>query len=220
MPSKAHLEEQKRALKMIHPQTWGVKVKTEQGDICYRDVSEVKPDDTIIMKKDGTPAVMVKKPGRKNKIKLSPHKQSILDDRNRIVQSHPLSTSVREDPESMEVFHHIINGMAKGIATLEFEAEQALLKGHPTVQVISKQMTAMRSAADLWLKRRDQLTSKMIDLNSSAFKELFKFIMDTFRTSLKNSGLRQEQIETIFGNLSTLVDDGWEEEAKNRMRDK
>jgi hypothetical protein len=219
MPSKVHLEEQKRLLKMIPVGTWGVKVKKANGKCCFRDLSEVKPEDTILKKKDGTPIIMVNKPGRKKAVRLSPMAQTMLNDRDKAILENPIVKSALDDPDSIDVFNSLINGLARGIAVLEFEAERSIKRGDSAVNVLAKQMTTMRSTADLWLKRRDQLSSKLIDLDSPSFKSLFKFIMDTFRQALKSSGLRPEQIETIFGNVSSLLDGDWMEEAKNRMKD-
>jgi len=221
---KDPLLEQKRLLKMIPLGVWGVKVQDENGDFCFRDLASVLTTDVIQVKKDGEPITMVNKPGRKAVEKIEPqnaYAQALIQERDKSVTSNPIATSAQEDPDSLDVFNNLIKGMATGIAALEFEAEQAMRQGDSTVQILVKKMTAMRSTADLWIKRREQLSTRSIDMDSRAFKELFKFIMDTFRSALKISGIRQEKIENIFGNLSTLMNEeaGWVEEAKNKMKD-
>lgn len=216
--------EQRRLLSMVPLGVWGVKVQDTKGVTCYRELSSVRATDVIQVKKNGEPIIMAKKPGRPpkgKKIAITSQVNPSITEREKTILSHPIVTSADEDPESLDLFDNLIKGMSHGIAALEYESKQAISQNQSSVPAISKQMIAMRSTADLWLKRRDQISTKAIDLDSRSFKELFKFIMETFRAAMKASGIRQEKIESVFGNLSDLMshEQGWEDEATKRMKD-
>ena len=55
-------------------------------------------------------------------------------------------------------------------------------------------------------------------MDSAAFKKLFAFIMETFRGSLVDAGMRPEMVETVFAKLAQRLEDEWEDEARNRMK--
>jgi len=64
------------------------------------------------------------------------------------------------------------------------------------------------------------VVDREIDVKGPAFKALFEFVLETFRFSLEDTGLRPEMVETVFAKLSARMKDGWEDEASHRMRDK
>jgi len=65
---------------------------------------------------------------------------------------------------------------------------------------------------------KDQVVSRGIDLNSPVFKTLLTFLLETIREAMEASGERPEMIEATFSRLRKALGDGWEAEAKNRMR--
>ena len=67
------------------------------------------------------------------------------------------------------------------------------------------------------LKRKEQIGTQGVDLNSLAFKRVFAFIMETFRGSLLASSIRPEQVEVVFAKLANRMDDDWMKEAQKKV---
>ena len=79
-------------------------------------------------------------------------------------------------------------------------------------------MNALKAVGDTWLKKKEILSSKSIDLESKAFKKLFGHIAGTFRKACDEAGVRPELAESIFATFGSIVDDpDWILDAKKAM---
>lgn len=125
--------------------------------------------------------------------------------------------TIKEDPESVDVLYHVMQGLAEEAEAMAHARIQLASQGKNTSNVSAKRVSALRAVGDTWLKRKEQIGSQGVDLNSSAFKRVFTFIMDTFRNSLMVSGVRAEQIEVIFAKLASKIDDDWMKEAQKKV---
>ena len=223
-----------------------IQVTTEEGEVKFRKIDEVRWEDTINFNKRGQPIVMRGESGRPKSDDKEPipsfgevpkdptvyvpvtrtFKPSVSKPTptpsTKIQSTIDLSDDkilgiVRQAPESVDVLHHVMQGLAEEAAAMAYQRTLLQNQGKNTSNVSAKRVTALRAVGDTWLKRKEQIGSAGVDLNSPSFKRVFSFVMDTFRSSLMVSGIRPEQIEVIFAKLATKLDDDWMKEAQKRI---
>ena len=223
MAKKSTVDKQRRAdlLVRIPPSAARVMVLTAKGAKKYKAVADLADSDRIQVNKMGDPIVMKNKPGRKSAADVGPATPAVaalLVRKQASMSSDDIITAMRVAPDSADVLHQVILGLGEEAASLRFEREEAAREGKDTSGMSAKRVQALRATADTWLKRMDQIGARSIDMDSSSFSTLFKFIMDTFREAMNTSRLRPEQVETVFAKFSSMVDDDWKNEAKIRMK--
>ena len=213
-------------------------VTDEDGNIRYRYVQEVHLTDILMFNKKGTPVVMRGASGRpsddpkaplpkvqdtskfvpvtnrttttvSNTAPKTPHATNIFQD-------DAVMSTVKDDPESLDVLHNVMVGLAEEAAAMAHARKLLEAQGKNTSNVSAKRVSALRAIGDTWMKRKDQLGSQSVDIDSIAFKRVFGFIMETFRSSLIASKLRPEQVEVIFAELAKKMGEDWIAEAKKR----
>lgn len=217
-------------LALIPPDAKRVKVTDEQGHLWWRDLEggtdSIQDGDEIVFS-NGAPLVMKNLPGRPKKSKVSlgvPAPVSLVTAQVRAakaahIKKDPLLKSILKGVDSEDVLHFAMVAFAEESASLGFERSEAERKGTETSQLSIRRIGSIRALVDAWLKRKDQLAGKMIDLDSPAFSKLFAFMVETFRESMLKGGVPPDQVETIFVALSERMgDETWELEARNRMK--
>ena len=134
------------------------------------------------------------------------------------VQSDPILKIAGDQPESPEVLNQVILALVEESASLRFERMEAERNGRDASSFSMRRVNALKAVGDTWIKRREQITSQLIDLDSGAFQELFKFIVETFTRAMQSSGVRGEQSDTIVNAFSKMLDESWRSEANRRMK--
>lgn len=199
-----------------------IQVKTEMGKIKYKDIADLADSDEIQVKSDGTPIVMMQKPGRKKDVTLDPATPEVAEAirrKNETIEADAILEVARENPESPDVLQQIMLALGEEAASIGFERQEAERKGEETSLISNRRISALKAIGDTWLKRKEQIASRGVDLESPAFKVLFEYIMGTFRGALEDAGLQGEMVETVFAKLASLLnDESWEAEAKRRMK--
>ena len=130
-------------------------------------------------------------------------------------QNDEVMTQVRNDPESLDVLHSVMMGLAEEAAAMAQARVSLEAQGKNTSNVSAKRVTALRAIGDTWMKRKEQLGGQSLDLEGVAFKRVFGFTMETFR-KFSPVDIRPEQIEVIFAKLAKLLDEDWIKEMKKR----
>ena len=205
----------------VPPSATRIRVLTPKGEQKYKAIADLADADVIQTNKAGDPIVMKGKPGRKSAGTAAPANSTVADSLKRkavAMQGDDILAQMKTNPESADLLTAIITGLGEEQASLKFERTEAAREGKDTSGFSSKRVQALRATAETWLKRMDQLTTRTIDLESPGFGVLFKHIMDTFREAMNSTRFRPEQIETVFAKFSSMVDDDWMAEAKNRMK--
>jgi hypothetical protein len=198
-----------------------VKVETATGETHYKAVADLADTDTILTKDDGTPIVMRSTPGRRKNVVIEPANatiKEILRRKEEFVEDDPLRRVTREDPESPDVLQHIMVRISEEAASIAFERREADRTGKDTSTLSHRSILAMRALGETWLKRREQVSARGIDLDSPAFEAVFGYTMETFKEAMNASKARPEMIETVFAKLSQMINDEWKAEAKTRMK--
>jgi len=214
-----------------------VQVEDEYGKLIWRKPSEVLNTDTIrINFKTGEAYVMYGKPGvpssnpvntktppptsaspippsnpQANINQLQQRKQTKLN-------SDAVFDQTKKNADSSEVLTHVLVGLAEESASLAFEREEAERRGESTSQISLRRVNALRAVGDTWIKKKELMSSKSIDLESKTFKRVFGHIAETFRKACDEAGVRPELAESVFATFGKMVDDPeWLIDAKKAM---
>lgn len=196
-----------------------VSVTDRMGKTRWRPLDGVEPFDTILLK-NGIPITMKGTPGRPQIIEgaASEEVADSVRQKDRDLSSDPIVKTAKTDPESADLLHHVVVSLAEEAASLGVERRNAELEGRETSQLSIRRVNALKAVAETWLKRKDQTAAKEIDLASPQFKAVFALTLDTFREAMGEASLRPEMVEMVFAKLTAKLQEGWEQEARNRMK--
>jgi hypothetical protein len=194
-------------------------VTDRTGKVRWRPLDAVEPFDTIVLK-NGIPITMKSQPGRPQEIvnAVTDYVADQVRQKNRDLNSDPIVKMAKTDPESNDLLHHVVVALSEEAASLGCERRNAELEGKETSQLSIRRVNALKAVAETWLKRKDQTSNKELDLNSPQFKAVFSFALDTFRDAMVDSNLRPEMVEMVYAKLTGKLQEGWEQEARNRMK--
>jgi hypothetical protein len=213
-----------------------VQVEDEYGKLIWRKPSEVLDTDTVrINFKTGEAFVMFGKPGMpssstKNTNPTSPapqvnHQSNHQSNINQLQQrkqaklnNDAVFDQTKKNADSSEVLTNVLVGLAEESASLAFEREEAERRGESTSQISLRRVNALRAVGDTWIKKKELMSSKSIDMDSKAFKKLFGHIAETFRKACDEAGVRPELSESVFAIFGKMIDDPeWMLDAKKAM---
>ena len=201
-----------------------VQVEDEFGKTRWRDRDTLAKTDVIKCKKNGFPIIMKGSPGRNKKPKVIPINDKVLaliQKKEEVIQSDPILAIARRDPDSTEVLHQVILGLGTEAASLGFLRNEMERTGDmkQTASVSSKRVQALKSVAETWLRRKDQIGSKSMDPDSPGAQAYARFLLETIREAMASVGLRPEMVETVFAKISTMVGDStWDAEVRARIK--
>jgi len=211
-------------LAQVPPGATRVKVKTDTGQIRYRDIDKVGDRDEIQVSTAGKPIVMRKKPGRKNKTVVEPVTDAVrelVERKEKVIQEDGILKTARQDSDSADVLHGVILGIGEEVASLGFERKEAERQGKETSQISVRRISGLKALAETWLRRKDQQLGKDLNVDSPAFQEAIRYVMETLKEAMSGCGVRGEMIQTVFGKFSeTASTAAWEAELKARVKQK
>lgn len=213
-----------RILEDLDPNVAKIKVMDEHGRERWRDVPDgVRDQDKIVLKSDGTPNVMGKKPGRKARVDLEPVSDvaaRIMEEKAKAIEADPLVRTVYHNPESPDVLGAVMKGISEEAASLKFERNEAERLGKETSQISMRRVNALKAAGDAFLKRMDQIHGRGVDLDSPAFLTVMEFIGGTLRTTLLTQcGMRAEEADTVLTKFASTLNSGeWRAELEAKLR--
>jgi len=199
-----------------------VLVKTEKGDQKYRPIAEIADSDVIQVNKNGIPIVMKAAPGRRKVPTIEPANnvvKEILKRKQAIVDDDPVFRATRHDPESPEILRQVMLALSEETACIRFDRLEAERNGEDPSSHSLRRINALKTLVDTYLKRKEQMGAKDIDLHSPAIRVMIKYIMDTIREAMVTVGEREEMIKTVFAKTAQMMgDETWERDLRNRMK--
>lgn len=218
-------EQREELLSRMPPGVRRVAVLGLDGKQSYKRPDEVDLDnDEIMLNNSGEPIVMKGKPGRKARPKLvaaTPQAAAAVEARIDHIAQDSILIQAISNAEGDGVLNAIMQGMAEEAAQIEFDRHEAASKGESTSNLAARRARVLKAMADTWLKRKQQISGGVIDLDSPAFHALFGLILQTFKEAMEEAGTRKEHIETIFAKLvMALQDETWKQDAVARMKEK
>ena len=135
------------------------------------------------------------------------------------LKEDPLIQLVKKSPESTDVLQSAMVGLAEEAGSIAWERREAERTGEPTSQLSTRRINAIKAVVDTWLRRKDQVVTRTIDMDSSAFETVMGFVMETFRGAMADTSVSEDIITVVFTRFSTKVStEEWKSEAKNRMK--
>ena len=198
-----------------------VQVKTELGKLKYLPLEDLTDKDVIQVNGKGIPVTMKGSPGRPKAVVMEPQNRMVAEQirlKAEAIEADPVLKAAREKPEDPDVLHQLVLALGQEAASIGFERTRAEQAGEKTSEISVRRIGALKAIADTWLKRKDQVTARGIDMASPAYKVLMTYVLATFKEAMSDSGLRPEMVDTVFARLVRLMGDEWEVEAKNRMK--
>lgn len=220
--TKPEPQDRQTLLAMLPLGTERVKVRESSGKVRYKDPDLLADDDAILTKKGGKPIVMRESPGRKGAVTFDAANKKVaalMERKRKLIEGDRILAATHQDTEGGEVLQQVVQGLGEEAASLLFERMEAERKGEETSALSIRRINALKAIADTWLKRKDQLVARGIDLDSPGFAALFEFIMVTMQEAMQSTGVRGEMVEAVFAKFSSTVgDDSWKNEAKNRVK--
>lgn len=203
-----------------------VSVTDEKGKVCWRKIEEVRGTDTIFLSPKGEPQWMRNPLGRPKSARslhdeLPPANDTIKDlirVKDATLRSDPLILTVENNPESADVLNQVILGIAEESASLRFERMEAERNGVDTSPLSMRRVAALKAIGDSWIKRKEQIQTQAVDMESPAFRGLFRFISQTFSEAMAKAGVRDELAQSVMSEFSKSLDDDWKSEAEAHMK--
>lgn len=204
-----------------------VRVIDAKGGQRWRKLEEVRGDDAPDLMPDGQPLFQNKPIGRPPKVELhdvlKPTTELVKDlVKVKIAQmrTDTIVATTETSPESSDVLNQVMSGLAEEAAALRFERMEAERNGQDSSQLSVRRVHALKAIGDAWIKRKEQIQNKSVDLESRTFEKLLGFISETFALALEEAGVELEMSNSVFDLFGKkLEDEGWKNEAKSRMKE-
>lgn len=216
-------------LALVPEGAFRLKVIDEKGHERWRDIEEnfdkILDSDEIVLI-SGKPQVTMARPGRRKKAPMPkpppPVNQTVAqlqEQKAAFFEHDELLSHIDRAPDSEDILHLVMRGFAQEAASLNFERLEAERTGKETSQLSIRRINALKALGETWIKRKEQLSGKTIDMASPAFARLFEFMTATFREAMHAGGIPRDQAETVFARLSSrMKDETWEQEAQKKMK--
>ena len=213
-------EETENLLQGLSPEVKRINVLRANGSKKWIDPVDIEDTDLLVLKPDGTsPKVMFTEPGRPSNPKpLTAQVGNNITAKTHTIGRDSVVKIVSADPESPAVLDSVIQGLAEESASLKWERLQAEARGDDTSQYSVRRGRLLTSIGDQWLKRRDVSSSRVVDLESPAFKALFLHMVDTFRGAMQDAGMRQEMSDRVVAKFGAKMGPEWEKSARDVMQ--
>lgn len=218
-----------------------ISVVTRDGRNKWRASNEVETTDQIVFV-NGRVVVMRNKPGP-TKASESPEghekgpedpevtrslggnvrSQALVDSfrerRISFVDNHPLMKEVRAKLSKIRdpVIRMTLEMTAKELVFTEFDREELENSGRETATLARGLLANAKTLSDMWYKHTESQRN-FVDLKSSQFQAIFEHILETFRLAMDSSGVSEDQMVTIFAEVTKLIEDeDWVQEANLRQ---
>ena len=211
----------KEMLEKIPKDAKYVQVVTEKGERKYREIKDLAETDELQLTTAGIPISMKTPPGRP-KVVVQPANDAVRDSIKRkrdTMEDDPVLRATRKDPESPDVLRQVLLALSEESACIKFDRIEAERTGQDTGTHSARRINALKSLVDTWLKRKDQLGSKDVDIRAPTIRMLLTYVLDTVREAMTSCGEQEEMIQTVFAKTAQMMgDESWENDLRNRMR--
>ena len=215
-----------------------VQVADPAGTVFYVKVQDVLPEHKIQVTPAGDPIVQVhdpNAPAATRAIKAVGRRDPKMDAALKvhtwdpsvdtatfkalIMEGDPLSKAIEESPDSPDVLTYTLRALAEEQAHLRFSRFKAEKAGQETSLISSRRIIALSNLGAAWIRRREQLATKVIDLESVAFETVFAQIIKTFAMCLEDAGESEMMILKVMAIASKKFNDPeWRKETIAKMK--
>lgn len=213
-----------------------IQVADPSGKVFYIKVDQVLPEHRIQTTPAGDPIVQTQDPGTTPKaLKAAVRRDPSLDAsmkltvwdpavdeptfRALVMEGDPITKAIDSSPDSPDVLTFAIRALAEEQAHLRFSRFKAEKAGQETSLISTRRISALTNLAAVWIRRREQLATKVIDLESVAFEIVFAQIIKTFVACLEDAGETEMMIQKIMNIASKRFNDPeWRKETIAKMK--
>ena len=204
-----------------------IQVVDDKGNLKWRRLNEVRPDDAPSLDSAGKPVFMHGEIGRPTKVELhdvmapaTPKVGDLIKVKAAQMRADPMVQMVLATPDNPDILDLASRALAEEISSLRFERMEAERQGQDTSQLSMRRVQAIKALVETFFKKKEQVRGVALDLASPEFKAVLTFIGETFATALQEAGVGPEQTQSIFDLFVKRIEDGaWNTEATSRMKD-
>lgn len=212
-------------------------VTDNHGRRSYKRPEEFLDDDILMMRpKSPTVPIFTTKETGRPKVNTPSTGTSVSDNsgfskegesraaqkqraKDRSIRRDRLLKAVRQDPDNDVTQKMILGELAIEVASLSFERGYAESRGSETSQLSLRKINALKTMLDMLTKRKQQMVSNTVDVDSPGFREAVKFILETVKKAMEDSGNRPEMIETVFSRFNNTVQDpDWDNTLRSKVK--
>lgn len=207
----------------IPADAYSVQVKDRlSAEKKYKIPKDIEPDDQVCLNTKGLPIVMMTSPGEAHKkveVLAPPTKEAsaLLLKREEHMDADNLLQIIRADPGSVQMLDEVLMGLAEEQSSISFERKLASVNGKPTSELAMRRSNILKSMADTWLKRKEQVTTRGVDMTSPAYNVFIQEVLMAFKDALTKAGHKDEAIEVVFASLAAIMNDSWQTAVKIKM---
>ena len=211
---------------LVPPGSTRIKVIDEKGAVRWRKLDEIFTTDAPDLDRSGKPT-FISKIGRPPKVELSdvlppatPAVGDLIKVKAATIRSDSIVQVAQDTPESTDVLHQVIMGLAEEQASMRFERMEAERQGQDTSTLSMRRAQVLKALGDSWIKRKEQLQSRAIDIESPVFEAVLRFMSETFSGAMQSAGIHEATINSVFNHLVKAMEEpSWKNELKSRMKD-
>ena len=204
-----------------------VRIQDRDGQEKWRNPKSFHKGDMLILE-NGEPRIMWNAPGRKSKKEeveelfpegTTEEADERMELKQKFLDRDDLIRLAKENPEDDKVLSLILEGLAEESASLSFERAQREARNQETSQISLRRVNALKSMAEIYLKKKEQASSRVIDLKSNEFFILFAHIVGTFKDVMQQAHIDDDAINVVLDNfMSEVKDESWSSLATRKMK--
>ena len=185
----------------------------------YKHPSDIQPGDEIQLKKDGSPVVMLKTPGRPADIPdtVDPKDAEFIRQKHLAVRNDEVVKLLIENPNRIDVLDTIMIELARESGAIKYERENGNYTGAAAIQLSAKRVQTLKLLSEVWIKKYEAVMTSALDIKGKKFEAVMKLWLETLQNVCNTLGYSREQTEVFFNTLDKQMD-GWEKEAEFRIK--
>lgn len=224
-------------LGMAPPDKPRIRVRDIDGNLRWKNMAKLDPDDVIVLDRFGKPS-FARKPGRpKKKSSKKPNVpggmskeehlkvKARLRKKTKFVKNNPLVQAAMSNPDALESLQHVMVAFSEEAAGAEFLRNEAEERGEDGGKFSNQRVRYLRYFSETWLQHKELRQNanedeQGVDIESPSFRAVFLFIIETFRDVLMDmKGLDSRTVQLILTKFSKEVQsEEWSQKAKKKVQ--
>jgi hypothetical protein len=203
-----------------------VRIQNANNQEKWRNPNDFHKGDRVIIE-NGEPRCMYSKPGRKSKKEeveefipgTTEDAKDLQEEKRKFLNQDELLKLAKENPNDDGILDSLIAGLAEEAASLSFERKKRESQNKETSQISLRRVNTLKALSEIFIKKKDQQQSAVIDLKSPQFFVLFVFLCETFKECMENANLDEDAVQVIMDGFQNAVKDpSWMALASRKMR--
>jgi hypothetical protein len=203
-----------------------VRIQDIDNQEKWRDPNDFQKGDKVILE-NGTPRFMYNVPGRKSKKEeleeilpgTTDDAVQLQEEKRKFFEQDELLKLAKENPDDDGLLDSLITGLAEEAASLSFERQRREAQNKETSQISLRRVGTLKAMSEIFLKKKEQKQSAVIDLKSPQFFVLFVYLCETFKECMEGANLDPDAVQVILDSFQNAIKDpSWTALANRKMR--